>query len=935
MSRLGLRGVLLVAIVSGGCMCLPGWAQRMTYSEVDRDFLHVDNPIGYTSYALDPYDLKPSFYVQTPRFDRMGNYLTSGELVASLDEPRPGLSTFGGMERGRYSVRAKMNYAVQQDSYRGVAYKLLVLPANPELAARQLPEGIRTRFSPLTMNVARYAGLRFDAHGRRNHTTLIYSRGASNRLRFSFFTQGRSERSPVILWGGHWQSQLGAALRLGTTFVNQHITDTTVKRGSVFSGNLPYEMQAPKTLTVRVTDDSPEDESSAAAAYAVAILLEVVGADGEVRRLTNDAALSGGDAAVDATLRPEVRGRRVGSHYEAAGPDERIEFVFTLPAGVTSRKAEFVAQVAGDYRLGCRQTHDYLAPDATAPKPSEWPAPASALGGRYEQAFNTNPQHDPRYPIDFKFPETDPSYTVARAEGNHRDLERIETVRFEYGMPTAQNLVSADFSLNYGGYTLDGELAANVQNQKFTSVPGERSAKTYRAFFLNGAGPVPVIPGRWQPAFGAEVFAIPAAWSGGYDARRGGSVFFTDVAPWPLGPVSQEFNLYDDNDDGDQWEDDHPNDSAASDSDDAGVFPGQDANDDRVIDTDQNSNGRPDWAEPFLSYNADPPEFLYDVDFNNNGLPDMTENDDEPDYPYRRGQRGYHFYLNLPKFLPGVGRLSAGFHRIEDVKGGGESRATYLRLEAQRQVGTIGRVTLTDLLKWVKDDIPDPSYTWKVTDDLSENLLVVQSTERATQFRILDMRPPAPDLMSMRNSTVNTLYLRGDLEPLAGLEVRCRDQLVLNRQHETAFSEGGGQASRTVLRWTLSNGVRYMRSLGHDLTLGARGKHLLRWDRGYGGGPQQRFSIVTPAVDAKYQLSKESRLVVGQEGFPLLPFRYIDHEDGGNSYTQRTTLVMGQADWMYWGWSLTVSIGMQWQTKDSDIGDLGERVFFLESYVGF
>jgi hypothetical protein len=197
------------------------------------------------------------------------------------------------------------------------------------------------------------------------------------------------------------------------------------------------------------------------------------------------------------------------------------------------------------------------------------------------------------------------------------------------------------------------------------------------------------------------------------------------------------------------------------------------------------------------------------------------------------------------------------------------------------------------------------------------------------------MRPPDPDPMLMRNSTVNTVYLRGDLEPLPGLNVRCRDQFVLNRQHETQFGDGGGQESGTVLRWTLSNGVGYRRSLGPSLTLRARGKHLLRWDRGYGAGPQQRFSIVTPAVDARYQLSKESRLVVGQEGFPLLPFRYVDHEASGRSYTQRTTLAMGQADWMYWGWSLTVSIGMQWQTRDSDAGDLGERVFFLESFVGF
>lgn len=922
-----------VAIAGLVGMAMPVTAQRMTYSEVDREHLYVDNPIGYKSYGLDPYDLKPSHLVQISRFDRMGNYLTAGELVYSMDETRPGLASFGGMVRGRYASKVKMNYAVQHDTYHGVAYKLMVLPANPELVARQLPEGVRTRFSPLTLNITRYAGVRFDAHGRRNRTTLLYSRGASNRLRFSFFTPGRRERSPVILWGGHWQSQLGAALRIGTTFVNQHITDTTVKRGSVFRGNLPYEMLSPKTITVRVTDDSPDD-ASPAATYAMGILLEIIDADGGVRRLTNDAALATGDAALDPTLSPTVAGRRSGDHYEAVGLEERIDYTFTLPTDVVARKAEFVAQVAGDYRIGVRQTHDYVEEPGDDPDASEWPAPASALGGRYEAGFLPNPSHDPRYPIDFKFPEVDPTYTEVRSTGNSRDVDEVRTVRFEYGMPTAQSLVSTDFSLRYGGYALDGELAVNIQDRKFTSVPGERSAETHRAFFLSGGGPLPALRGRLLSTFGAEVFSIPAAWSGGYDAKRGGSVFFTDVATWPQGSVSQEFNLYDDNDDGDQWEDDHPNDSAASNVDDAGVFPGQDANNDRVIDTDQNSNGRPDWSEPFLSYYADPPEFLYDVDFNNNGLPDMTENDDEADYPYRRGQRGYHAYVDFPHVLPGISRLSVGHYQMEDVKGGGESSARYLRVEGERPVGSIGQVGFTDVIKWVEDDIADASYIWKVTDDLSENLLVVQSTERISQFRILDMRPPDPDPMLMRNSTVNTLFLRADLAPYSGLELRSRNQLVLNRQHEAELDDGTQQESGTVLRWTLSNRVGYTRPLGQDLTIQARGKYLLRWDRGYGSG-QQRFSIVSPSLDARYHLTRHVRLVAGQEGWPLVPFRYNDHEDDGNSYTQRTTLAMAQADWMYWGWSMNVSIGMQWQSRESDTEDRGERVFFLESFVGF
>ena len=144
--RTGWAPVVMLAGIAS--VCIPAGAQRMTFSGVNRDFLYVDNPIGYRSYAFDQFDLKPSHYNLIPRYDRMGNYLTAGELVYSVDETRPGLASFGGMVRGRYAARVKMNYAVQRDTYRGVAYNLMVLPANPELVARQLAEaGLRPRLA--------------------------------------------------------------------------------------------------------------------------------------------------------------------------------------------------------------------------------------------------------------------------------------------------------------------------------------------------------------------------------------------------------------------------------------------------------------------------------------------------------------------------------------------------------------------------------------------------------------------------------------------------------------------------------------------------------------------------------------------------------------------------------------------------------------------
>ena len=121
-------------------------------------------------------------------------------------------------------------------------------------------------------------------------------------------------------------------------------------------------------------------------------------------------------------------------------------------------------------------------------------------------------------------------------------------------------------------------------------------------------------------------------YGGWYDSRRGGIVLFTDVGGNvrfgdQLGTtaITQEFPAYDDNDDHDVWPDNHfsavdwmyvpvgpyhepgrPGGRPES-----GVYPGLDMDGDLVLDYDKNRNAVEDWREPFLAFDADPPEFVY------------------------------------------------------------------------------------------------------------------------------------------------------------------------------------------------------------------------------------------------------------------------------------------------------------------------------------
>ncbi|MEW6751769.1 MAG: hypothetical protein AB1505_12450 [Candidatus Latescibacterota bacterium] len=934
-SRQGCRPCALL-LLAAGALLLWGraWPQSGLRTEAERTFLHWGNPVQYRNYALEPFAPVPIFGWDVSRYDRLGQYLRQGRVSLSVDEQRPGLSRVQGLAfQQLYEVAALFNVAVLKDSYLGARYALLILPGND----RGRTEPVKTLFSPLTLNMTRFAGVRFDAHGPRNGGSFIFTRGAGARQRFSFFTMGRDERSPVILWGGHWQTTIGSALRLGSSLVNQHIIDTRARQGGVFRGSVPYDMAPPATITVRVVDDSPEDTSSPVAAYGVDVVVHGTDGQGNERAFTSDPALASPELAWDGALEPQVTGRREGDHYEAAGEEERVEFVFSLPGGWRWHRAEFTARVGGDWRLQVRQQHPHTYLDVNTgeerARVHQWPSPPRVTA--YEQAaFSTGASL--RYPVDFKFPEADPAYTLARSPGTPRD-PGAQSVRFTYGIPTAQTLASVNATADHWGVHLEGELATNRQDFQFPVTAGRRGHKDVRAYFLTVSRPFG-LGARLRPELGAEAFGIPADYSGNYDARRGGAVFFTGV---PVSPpntaLTQEYDLFDDNDDRDQWPDELPDDTGLSEVNDAGVFPGLDANQDNVPDTDQNANGVPDWDEPFLFFWADPPAFLYDVDFNNNGLPDLTENDDLPDYPYPRGQRGGHVFLRLERPLAFVGQIGAGLYRTRQYAAAGESRSRYLRFELGARPRHLagGQVRLQGDVKWVEDGIADPTYVWKTSTDPYANQNAVQDFANRT-YRLIDVVPPDPDPMLMRQSTVTTLFLQGELEAGERVTARWAHKGVVNRQHEEEFADGTRQEEGTLSRITLSTSLQYRYPLGQRAAVYARAKHLYWRDDGYPASLRNHWTTFGPLLSAEVGLTEQTTLALGQEGIPyLVPFRHRDLRDEGRDVDRWTSVAMVRTLSNYVGWKIATEVGLEVRTLDTGGPAQQSRTFFVEMFFGW
>ena len=907
-------------------------AQINTRTTLERDFLGYGQAVEYRNYAFDAYTPSPIFGWETPRYDRLGNYLMQGRVAMAADEQRPGLSRIDGLKHeAYYEVGAVFNYAVLRDSYMGASYSLLILMGNDVFQA----EPVKTRFSPLTLNMTRFTGVRLDVNGPKNKASFLYSKGAGDRKRFSFFTMGRQEQSPVILWGGHWDTQVGGALRLGSTFVNQHILDATSGEGSVFRGDVPYDMKPPTYIVVRVVDDSPEDATSPVAVYDMSVVVRGTDENGETRTFTGDPELASAQVELDPGLTADLlEGRRVGDHLEAAGADEMVEYSFTMPAGFSPSRADFTATVGGDYRIQVRQEHVHTYIHSITKRevnkdhiwPSE-PRPAAFEQASFSSGISL------RYPVDFKFPEKVPAYTVVRSDGIGRNLEPRQ-VRFEYGIPTAQTLASVDLHFDYAGWEVDGELAANVQDFKFPVQQGRRERKEAMAYWLTAKRSLPTL-GSARPTLGLELFRLAPDYGGNYDARRGGAVFFTGVpvAP-PNTSITQEFDLFDDNDDGDQWPDEFPDDTGLSEVKDAGVYPGLDENGDNIPDTDQNSNSIPDWDEPFLFFWGDPPQFIYDIDMNNNGLPDLTENDDEPDYPYRRDQRGYHGFLKLDSPLPHVSRFGVGLYRSEQIAGGGEAKSIYVRFQADGAPNAASHLAIKADAKRVEDSIPDPSYIWKTSTNLWINQNVIQDTLSGT-FSLRDVVGPDPDRMAMRNSTVGTLHLDADLNFRNSVNVRLRQKLLVNRQHDDEFADGTVQEGNTRSRLTLSSRVEYRRTL-RKVSVFARAKHLYWRDNGYPKPARQHWSTFGPIFEASLPLTEKSALVAGQEGVPkLLAIHHRDHHDESQDFDRWTSVFMVRTVGNYIGWRVATEVGLQITRLETAGLDVSNRTFFVESFFGW
>jgi hypothetical protein len=147
----------------------------------------------------------------------------------------------------------------------------------------------------------------------------------------------------------------------------------------------------------------------------------------------------------------------------------------------------------------------------------------------------------------------------------------------------------------------------------------------------------------------------------------------------------------------------------------------------------------PDFEEPFLRYASDRPEFLFGVDMNNNGIVDRFENDNLPDFLYKRDRRGYNIYAGShlgPEARLTIGRLDE--RQLADDR---QNVTNYALLAFDRNYAGKGKLQIYNNYRRVQDNIRDDVIEWVVRQGSRGDLV------------------PFTDPLPLRDGWANTLYM--------------------------------------------------------------------------------------------------------------------------------------------------------------------------------
>lgn len=625
----------------------------------------------YSNYARERYARYVDIALQGDYFyDFFGNFVTRGWLIFDNVQRQP-------LQRGNQLFKDRRfstwfsGTVVASESKGQYYYSVTVSDA------------LRTTLTPMTFSKPSFDGVQFDLATNKYLLTFLYSR-LSSPGGTDTPEEGLNRTNNTTLIGGRTTVQVGDFTTLGFNFVNAHQSNSLTDGfgGNPFTGELTVDQKVEPIswIEILLSDDSPEDGKGGAAFFP-----------------------AGSDIAITYLDGTRVRGKEIGFEpvIEGGFPQEG----FVSADGNEQIKLRYDFNSA-DYLLSAPQDKAQL-------RKVEFDL---VLGNDYKLQVTSDRQTDRSDSPIFLL--------VAQAKGNVQDNTNLKVISFEYGLPTATQIYGFTMELtDVGGFNLYSEwdnsrtyrkypYPSNDQgNTDHSTSSGTADKPSANAWMVN----LSKIAYPWF--FFGETFNMDRDYATTvYLADADGTIDYTSdyFEKGENSSITERFvvELVEDNDDQDRTPDWGRSDALSTDR---AVFPGWDENNDFIPDFNQNDNQRrinltPDYEEPFLRQYVDRPEFLYGIDANNNTWIDRFENDNEPDFPYKRDRRGFNVYGGI-HLIPGV-RFTLGHLREGKISTGQRNYTTYGLFNVDLDHPVWGRLRLMETVKSSEDDIPDNLLQW-------------------------------------------------------------------------------------------------------------------------------------------------------------------------------------------------------------------------------
>jgi hypothetical protein len=791
---------------------------------------------GYTNYSGRNYENYSIQFNKRKIYDNFGNFLVDGLSIYELNESQSEFinPVLGGsdVQKSKYYNLWFNNLVIGNDTYGGFNSRIM------------LGEAIRTKFTSLTFDKARFNGMRWDGATDKYRGSIIASRESDPvRIRFDASSLPNSIARPrdwsTYLFGGHVETDLGDILTVGATYVNQDQRHSSVdSKNASLKGVVANAI--PRVIFVRVRDDSPLDNSGPIVYAQPKIIV-----NGTERPIVN---INGGipsqvntnlnnpiqywvfkDFSINSQLYVPGKGVNTGvvdavtgniiyknyTHYT----DYRSQF--TMNQGAVIPPPQYPVELQGASSL----TYAFVMPYGTqSVKISLLLANDYAVDAAHDwvlvaDKYPDSPD-DPRYPNHWDTTQAGtptPFFTVERAMGNVQDASNKRWVTYTYGLTSGMAVYGMNFKFDWNGFKIDGEVDQSATYSKYPLLSAPFQQKDGTAFYFRGTKKIGrlTLGGeryRIEPWYSTSlnVYTLENSYYSSFDNT--GAIVYNP--PDAIGYTSDDaskvttdnllaggayYDLVDDNDDNDRWEDGFNFYNATANTlfprntdvlnrkpdpfllgyrqnineltglndiirkPDAGIFPGKDKDHDGIPDDDRNSNGLPDYTEDFLTYYSDPPAFEAGDDWNNNSVIDDQENDIYPDYPYNPDTDGWHGFLMLEAMRNM--QFTVGIIRETALARGGESDVNYFKTTYNASTPRFGSVDVYYTLKRVHDNVRNDGYQFSG----------VISNDPTPQYVI--------DPLLYRNSLSHTLYVGTRYTQIPNLNIENNVRYESNKRY--------------------------------------------------------------------------------------------------------------------------------------------------------